>query len=243
MPNLLHFLLIPVAASLVSCGGSDGFDFLSGPSAPLQSSSTQSFPFAQAVADFVSTNHSYNVSVSGTVGGKAATGSGTFTYTAAIGSTFEGQSAFKESIALATVISAGGITLPFVAVGDNFFTTNYDPLGSSSPGGLDYCVVQGNPSYPHAVKVGDTPIIGTYNCYQDDTKSVATENDIERLVVEADTSTTVLVNVITESFTLTNSLDFKIEDRYRVDENGDMNWASITLTDPTTGDITVFTAQ
>ena len=243
MSNLLRFLLVPVAASLVSCGGSDGFDFLSGTSIPDQPTSTQSFPFAQAIADFISTNHSYNVSVSGTVGGKAATGSGTFTYTAAIGSTFEGQSAFKEVIALATVISAGGITLPFSDVRDNYFTTNYNPLGSSSPSGLDYCVVQGSPSYPHSVKVGDTLTIGTYNCYQDDTKNVATENDIERLVVETDTQTTVLVNVITEGFTLTNTLDFKTEERYRVDENGDMNLVSFTVTDPTTGDITVFTAQ
>jgi hypothetical protein len=243
MSDLLRFFLISVAAFLVACGGGDGFDFLSGSTNPGQSAPTQSFPFAQAVANFVSTNHNYNISVSGSVGSKAATGSGTFTYIAVIGATFEGQSAFKERIALAAVISAGGTTLPFSAVGDYFFSTNYNPLGSSSPGGADYCVVQGNPSYPHAVKVGDTPIIGTYNCYQDDTKSVATENDIERIAVEADSSTTALVNVITESFTLTNSFVFKTEERYRIDETGIMNLVSITLTDPTTGDVTVFTVQ
>jgi len=242
MPNILRFFFTAVTVSLTACGGADGFDFTLGPS-PGPTNPDLSFPFAQAVADFASTNHSYNVNVSGTIGGKAATGSGTTTYTAVVGSTFEGQSALKGTVALATVISAGGTTLPFSAVGYGYLTTNYDPLGSSSPGGLDYCVVKGNPSYPHTVEVGDTVIVGTYNCYQDDTKNVATENDIERLVVEADTSTTVLVNVITETYTLTNSFDFKTEERYRVDENGEMNLISITMTDPTTGDITVFTVQ
>lgn len=56
--------------------------------------------------------------MSGTFGDVAATGSGSSTQTAAVGSTFEGQSAFKQTEAFAVVITGGGVTTPFSAVGD-----------------------------------------------------------------------------------------------------------------------------
>jgi len=222
---------------LGACGGGGGGGSTTAGSKP----STLTFPLAQAIANFVSSSHNYNYSVTGNVNGKSVTGSGTVSYAAAVGATFEGQPALKNTITISGNVAAGGNTAPYAFTGEDYFTTNYDPLGSSGAGGVDYCVAQNNQTYPSTVKVGDTATIGTDNCYADSTKNAQIENDVNSYLVEADSATSALVNLITNTYSLTSTLQSTAQTRFRIDQNGNANLVSVTFTDYTASPATVLT--
>ena len=225
--------------TLVACGGGGGGG---GSSSPNPVTSTASFPAAQAIANFFSTSHTYNVNGTGKFSGIDVSGTGTVSFSSAVGATFEGQSAFKVTLTVAITLSGGGQTVPVAFSVENYFTTNYDPLGFNDPGGGSYCVIQGNPSYPSSVKVGDTATLYTQNCYQDSTKNTPTENDIDSFLVEADTATSAIFNLIENTYT-GGTLTDNSQERYRIDENGNFDFVSVTGVDYTGGDTLILTAH
>ena len=56
-----------------------------------KTSSMSSFPIAPAIAHFLAPGHAFNYSMSGIIGGVAASGSGTISYGGLITAPFEGQ--------------------------------------------------------------------------------------------------------------------------------------------------------
>ena len=235
MKKLVKITVIIISGSLFSaCGGGGG-------SAPATTTTTSSlsFPVAQAIANFVSASHNYNYSMTGTENGTSVTGTGTVSYSAAVNSTFEGQVALAQSGTISGTISGNGNTVPYAFSGTDFYTTNYGWLGNSGSG--SYCVARTTQSFPSSAKVGDTAILGTNDCYQDSTKNIKTETDEDSYVVEADTSTTALFNEITNTYSLTNNLQSTTQLRWRIDQLGNVNFASVTVTDYTVSPASVLT--
>jgi len=229
-----------VSALLITgCGGGGGGG------GSTTTTSTLSFPVAQAIAYFISNSHNYNVTASGTMGGNNITGSGTLSYSAAVVSTFEGQPALKQTVTITGNLTANSSTVPYAFTGENYYDTNYNPVGSSLAGGTDYCVAASFQAYPSSVKVGNTDTIGTDDCYQDSSKSVSTENDVKSYLVEADTATSAIVNLITNSYSLTSALQSSDQSRYRINSSGNITLISSTVTDYTVSPATVlkFTVQ
>lgn len=216
-----------VVLALGACGGGGGTS-----SSSTTTASSLVFPFAQAFADFVSNSHSFTYSMTGSDAGTSASGSGAITYGAAVGATFEGQNAFSQTATVSGTTTENGQTTPYTATVQSFYTTNYEPLGSISP--TDYCVVQGNPVLPSGVKVGDTAVVYVEDCYQDSSKNAKTSQDTNSYVVERDTASTAIVNLISttkSTLGLPQSMD---QDRYRIDQAGTFAWISETYTDYTT---------
>ena len=124
-----------VILALGACGGGGG----ASPS-PTTFASSLAFPFAQAFANFVSNSHSLNYSMAGNDAGKPATGSGTIIFAAAAAATFEGQDVLSQTAIVSGTTTEDGQTTPYSATVQSFYTTNYEPLGSTSS--TDYCVAR-----------------------------------------------------------------------------------------------------
>jgi len=241
MASLIRFLsMSTVILTLGACGGGGGGS--SSSSTTVISSLT--FPFAQAFADFVANSHSFNYSMTGSDAGTTATGSGTIFYGAAVGATFESQSGLSQTAVISGTTTENGQNSPYTVSVQSFYTTNYEPLGSSSA--TDYCVVQVTPALPSGVKVGDKADLYVEDCYKDNTKGTKTSQDTNSYSVEADTASTAIVNLISTSRSPTlGSVMSTDEDRYRIDQSGNFTWVSETYTDYTTTPLSSlkFTAQ
>jgi hypothetical protein len=242
MNNLIKYSCILFASvALGACGGGSGGG--GGGGGSTTTTSTASFALAQALANFVSNSHAINFKVTGKTNGISVTGTGTMSYNAAVGATFEGQAALSQTSTLTATVTGNGTTVPIAQTGTDYYTTNYAPLGIETTG--HYCVMQSTVAYPSSVKVGDTAALGTKNCWQDSSKNIANGKDVDSYVVEEDTSTTAIVNFITNVFNTSNVQTLSSQERWRIDQAGNVTFVSLTQTDFTTspaGTMT-FTAQ
>jgi hypothetical protein len=95
--------------------------------------------------------------------------------------------------------------------------------------GVNYGVFLTPLAIPTSVTVGGTAVLGTETLYTDSTKSTPNGRTDLSYVVEADTSTTAIINVIFKGYNTGGTLTSTEQDRYRITATG-------TLT-PTTVDI------
>ena len=96
---------------------------------------------------------------------------------------------------------------------------------------------------PTSVMVGDTAVLGTSDCYQDNTKSVKISTEQESYVIEPDTDKSAIVNFITNEYSLSNKQLTSSQERWSIDEVGNSTFVSNSLTDYTTSPITVITVS
>jgi hypothetical protein len=82
---------------------------------------------------------------------------------------------------------------------------------------------------PATVKVGDTATVGTMTSYSDSTKSIGTGKAVVSFNVEADTATTAIYDVITQTYNASNVLTLTEHDRYRVSQSGPLELVSIDV--------------
>jgi len=228
LPRLALALI--AAAPLSGCDDTDAF--VSG-GAPGPEPSDATFQLAQSLADFIAAAHVYTYEAAGNAGAIDLTGSGTMTFGAAAGAIFESQAALSQTRSIVGTLTDNGTTTPDTLAGLFYYTTNYDPLGSSDISGGIYCVADGSPVYPPAVRVGDSATIATYACYEDGTKATLISEDTERYSAGADTADTAIIEFITTS-ELQNALQTTVRERYRISETGAMEWLSLAVTDETT---------
>ena len=223
-------LAFPIVAT--ACGGGGGDNS----SAAVKS--TLAFPVAQAVANFVATSHHIDFKVSGSIRGSSATGSGSLSYELPVATTFEGQPALEQTVTDSGIVTENGNSKPYAASARAYYTTNYQQIGADVSG-ASYCVAQNKLTYPASAKVGDTGTLGRSDCYQDNTKALKIGSTVHTYVIEADSSISVLVNQITNSYSLANVLETGGQLRLRIDEFGNVSFKSLTLTDYTTSPETV----
>lgn len=215
-----------LSLSLAACGGGGGG------SGPI--TSTDSFPMATAFKNQIDSGyfHDFTVTGSQTVSGTTyhVSGSGNISVSPATPSTFEGQAALLNSETLSGTLVVNGTTAPFSSTAQEYATTSYAPFGIVTSS--EYCVMQGSPSIPSTVKVGDTAAVGTYTCYTDGSKTTVLGTGQLSYVVEADTEHTAILNLIEKDFDSTNSLQVTDQTRWRIDTFGNLTWVSEAATGP-----------
>ncbi len=220
--NLASFL---IAILVSACGGGGG----SGGTGLVVSANTFSLP--AVLANQINNGYTQNFTVSGTeiIGGITynVTGTGTITVTPAVDTVFEGQVALQNSSTINATLTANGISVSVTDTSQSFSTTSYAPLGMSNG---EYWVVQGVPVIPATVIVGDTGVVGTYTRYEDNTKATVLGTAEVSYVVEADTATSVVINLILKEFDDSNVLELTDQTRWRIDTLGNVSWRSETAT-------------
>jgi hypothetical protein len=106
---------------------------------------------------------------------------------------------------------------------------NLTPIGIVTPGS-EYEKFQALPTaLPATAKVGDTASYGTLLSYTDSTKTTSTGSRVISYVVESDTSTTAIVNLISKSYDTSNRLLFTQQSRYRIGASGPLTPISIEI--------------
>jgi hypothetical protein len=198
-----------LTVALAACGGGGGSSGGSAGSA----TSTLSFPIKATFATTTANGWSKNFTISG-----YCNGSGSRTTSAASTiATFEGASVLSS-----TVTITGNYTnctpASFAQSSTAYFDNSYMPLGFNSVG-VNYGVY-GALNVPATGKVGDTGIIGTENLYTNSTKLVANGRVDVSYVIEAETSSTAILNFIVNGYNAAGTLTFTEQDRYRIGTSG-----------------------
>jgi hypothetical protein len=205
-------------ALVTACGGGGGGGGSSGPVA-----STNTFNIQSGYAALISAGYSKAFNITGTC-------TGTFTITAGAATTattFEGASALSGAEVgsyswTGCTPTSGSTTIT------RYYDSNYIPKGYQIVGG-DYALYAVAPSIPSTARVGDVVVVGTLNKYSNSTKSTSTGHQDTTLVMEADTATTAIANIISKNYNASNTLTSTEQDRYRVAADGSMTALSLDV--------------
>jgi len=200
-------------------GGGGGGSTGGGPAAPSGPvASAQSFPLQSAYSALIARGATKTATISGTCSGTA-----TFTTTAATGgATFENTPGRLSATSTQTTNRTNCTPAISTQTFTEYYDTNYVPLGfiiSDASGGF-YGVFITQPNIPASVKVKDSGTIGTENIYTDITKSVPAGTQVLSYMIEDDTATTAIVNLILRSFNTSGVLTATQSSRYRIAATG-----------------------
>jgi hypothetical protein len=214
----LNLLILVMSAVLTACGGGGGGGGASGPVA-----STNTFDIRAGHARLTANGFSTTLVVSGTC-------SGTFSLTSGPATTntvFEGAAALSRS-SVASLTVSNCTPASNVGTTTSYFDSNYAPLGYAIVGG-DYGVWTSTPSLPNSARVGDVAVVGTVNKYTNSTKSTSAGTQENSYVIEADTATTAIANLISKQYNAAHTLTSTEQDRYRVAADGSLTLISIDI--------------
>jgi hypothetical protein len=214
----LHRLVFGLcfAALLSACGGGDSTP-ATGPV-----TSTLSFPLKSAYSTLVEKGYTKKYVVSGSCEGFASE----ITAPATGGQTFEGVPVpWSTALTLAitwTTCARPSITATVTA----YYDANYTPLGFSSNGVYSVYLLLPPPSIPASIMVGDTGTIGTTADFTDSSKITLAGKTVVSYVVEPDTASTAIVNLIFQTFDTSGNLTSTEQDRYRISSTGALTQVS-----------------
>ena len=210
-------------AILTACGGGGG----DAPAATAAQATT-SFPLQSGYKARIAGGSSENFNITGDCSGTAAIATAK-----PISASFEGTSGLSTTTT-ATINFTNCTPASNAVTSTAFFDTNYNPLGSSIAG-VEYGKFLTVPdALPTSVKVGDTAVFGTETIYTDSTKQVSTGQRIRSYVIEADTASTAIANLITKGFNASNQLLFTQQSRYRMAADGTLTISSLDVQYSTT---------
>lgn len=201
---------ITAIAALVSACGGGGGGGATAPAGPV--ASTLSFPLQTGFKSLIANGYTKSFNVSGT-----CNGSGTETRApASTGTTFEGVTALSSVVTI-TGSFTNCTPSSFASSGTTYVDTNYNLLGYV---GADYDVWPTSPTVPMFVSVGATAIAGTENFYTSSAKTTPAGWMDASFVIEADTASTAIVNLISKSYDASGVLTSTEQARYRMTSTG-----------------------
>lgn len=161
--------------------------------------------------------------ISGTCSGTAQITAG-----AVAATTFEGVAGYQGS-QTSTVNFSNCIPATSTASGTTFYDSAYATIGTIVTG-LEYSKFAAAPvALPSSVRVGDSGPIVSLTTYTDSTKATATGRRDLSYVVEADTSNTAILNIVTKTYDTTNALLLTQQNRYRMGTDGSLAPVSIDV--------------
>ena len=206
-------------AFLAACGGgSEGTPAVQQPPA-----STASFPLQSGMRALVANGLSKSFTVSGSCSGSGNKSSSP----ANTAATFEGVAGFSATSTL--TLSFTNCTPASTAVTSTVYVdSNYVPLGVNSVG-VNYGVYLTPLVIPTSVLVGGTGILGTRTSYTNSSKVTLNGRVDQSYVIEADTSTTAIVNLISKSYNAAGTLTATEQDRYRITSTGALTPIAIDI--------------
>ncbi len=215
--RFLKFLPLALSLLLAACGGGGGGGS-SGPKA-----STNTFDVKSGWVRLVANGFTKNLTISGTC-------TGTYSSTnspAATGATFEGASVLSNT-SVDTMTLTNCSPASTVNTETDYYDSNYMPVGYSVLGG-DYAVWTTTATLPTAARVGDASVIGTANIYSDNTKTTRTGKQDATLVIESDTETTAIANIVLKYYTAADVLKQTQQRRFRIAADGTLTLISIDI--------------
>ncbi len=167
-----------------------------------------------AYRSVVANGMSRSFTISGTCSGS---GSRT-TSPANTATTFEGAPAFSATSTF-TLTFTNCTPASIASTSTSYSDTNYDPRGFNSVG-VNYGVYLTPLVIPTTVMVGGTAVLGTETLYTDSTKSTPNGRVDLSYVVEADTATTAIINLISKNYNASGTLTATEQNRYRINATG-----------------------
>ena len=198
--------------ALAACGGGGGGGTAATP-APVATPS--SFPLKAAYAAMTAAGYTKSFTISG-----SCSGSATVTQGGAIGgASFEGNVGVLAASQTLTTTFTNCTPVSSAATSTGYYDSNYNPLGSFIAGSL-YRVFPAAISIPSSVTVGSTGTIGTSNNYATSAKSALIGQTAISYVIEADTATTAIVNLIARTTDSSGRLTSTEQDRFRITAAG-----------------------
>jgi hypothetical protein len=206
-------MALGLIALLAGCGGGGG-----SAAAPVTTgvvTSTLSFPIASAWGAMIANGMTETFTISGTC-------SGTISLAAAAalgGATFEGVAGRLSAVQTTTGTLTNCTPASLASTKTVYYDSNYIPLGENTVDG-DYGVYQTPPTVPPTALVGATGVVGTMTYYTDSSKSVSAGTQVTSYVMEADTASTAILNLVSKNYNVANVLTFTEQDRYRVTSTG-----------------------
>lgn len=199
---------------LASCGGGGGGD------APVAATT---YPLQAAYRASFIAGSSTNYTVSGSCLGTASE-----VDAPAVPATFEGVAGFSSSNTF-TLNLSNCTPATTVSTGADYVDASYTPIGSVSDG-EEYGRISGTPTpLPASVKVGDSGSIGTLQLYTDSSKTTATGTRVLSYVIEADTGSSAIVNIVGRDYDLNGQLLSTQQSRYRILTDGTITPVSIDI--------------
>lgn len=218
--NYSNILTVALSAAfLTACGGGGGDTSATGGAV----SSSLSFPIQSAYKAIVASGLSKSFTVSGTCSGSGNKSSSPATTAA----TFEGITGFSATSTL--TISYTNCTPTSIAqTSTAYFDSNYVPTGFSSSG-VNYGVYLTPLAIPSSATVGGTGVLGTETLYTNSTKATLNGSIVQSYVIEPDTSTTAIVNLIAKIYNASGTLTATEQDRYRITSAGTLTPTSIDI--------------
>jgi len=197
---------------LTACGGGGGA------SDPVTSSN--SFDIRAGSARLVANGATTTLAVSGACSGtysqiiSPVTTRTTFNGSAAL----SGDFAFTANYSNCTPATSSGTTTVY-------YDTNFVQIGYDSGSG-GYGIWSAIEPLPTAAKVGDVGFVGIINKYRNSTKSTYTGKQEISYVIEPDTDTTAVANLIYTTYNTSNALTSTEQVRYRVAADGSLSLIS-----------------
>lgn len=190
--KIARVLAMAATVFIAACGG--GGDSGSGTGGPVVS--TETFQFRTAYINSISTAGSENFTISGTVFGFPAVGSGTLTISGLSAATFEGAAAQQVSTSIIVNATVGGVSAPSAGTSLAYVDANYNPLGGGGSDGQEYfVVVPGSGTIPATAKINDTGIAYTATLYTSSDKSTPVGTRVASYLLAADTASTALLRL------------------------------------------------
>ena len=209
------------ALMLAACGGGGGGGT---PAAATTSASPLSFPLKSAYATLVASGYSKSYSISGTCSGTATETVGP----AVGGASFEGSAGVLAASHTQTVNFTNCTPASSAVTGTGYWDSNYNPLGTLVVGSL-YRVYPTPISIPASVTVGSTGTLGTGFNYANSSKGTPTGQIVISYVIEPDTASSAIVNLIGRTFDTQGRLTSTEQDRYRITATGAATPVSIDI--------------
>lgn len=200
---------------LVACGGGGGGGEAgsgsppAGPVAPVFS-----FPFKSAFISSLSSGSIRDIAITGSCSGSGRA----ITAPAVMATDFEGVAALAVTWTMKMSLS-GCNPSSINQSGISYIDKNFSPLGSSIVGG-NYAVYQTPPPLPTSVSVGDIGTYGTQVLYTNSTKATKSGSIVQSYVVESESSTTAILNLISKLYDAAGILTATEQDRYRIAMTG-----------------------
>jgi hypothetical protein len=218
MKNTIKLILATASVALLAaCGGGGG----GGTPAPV--ASTRTFDVSTALRAITVSGQNSNFSISSSNG---CTGTGSFTASGATTSTtFESQAALSATSML-NINYTNCTPATISSTTTTYFDTNYVPLGASSD---KYLVYTGTFNAPTTARVGDVGIISNLSRYTNSSKTTQDGTGQLSYVVEADTTDSALITVVTKSYTMANALELTQLTKYRINSSNQFTLVSITI--------------
>ena len=188
----------------------------------VQKGTTQTYDFKTAFQNRILKGFSKTFNASGDC-------KGTFSLTEspAAKTTWNGQSVY--AVGTTNIANMPNCTLGFSGTHTSitYYDMNFVELAKIDSDGTynEYSKT----SQPTAVSPGDAGTLGTWNHWNNTSKSSKLESDVMSYVVEPDTTTSVIFNLIDRTYDNNNLLEITSQLRYRLNTTGVLEWVSATI--------------